>query len=362
MTHIFRRVTLVPLYGHASLRERLAPAAAEGRLPASLLLHGPRGVGKQRLALWLARVLLCEKSGTAPCEQCQSCRFTRGLTHPDLHWFFPRPRLDSGARLDDVREDYAEAVADRAKASGLYAPPSGEEGIFIVAVRLLVQIASMSPAVARRKVFVIGDAERMVPQEGTEDAANAFLKLLEEPPADTTLILTSSEPGALLPTIRSRMAAVRVPALRDEEVRDFLGDHIVRKQLNVDADRVEDLVRLAAGAPGRLVEEDELLAALNAARRMLESALSPDPSPRHKVALVQGGKGARGRFSDTLDALTTLLHERARAATSKGKVDEARGAASAVAIVEEIKELAMGNVNPQLLTTSLLRRLAPLVR
>jgi DNA polymerase-3 subunit delta' len=362
MTSIFRRVTLVPLYGHASLRERLASAAAEERLPASLLLHGPRGVGKQRLALWIARVLLCENSGAAPCEKCQSCRFSREVTHPDLHWFFPRPRLESGARLDDVREDYAGAVAERVKAKGLYSPPSGEEGIFIVATRLLVQIAAISPAVARRKVFVIGDAERMVPQEGTEDAANAFLKLLEEPPADTTLILTSSEPGALLPTIRSRMAAVRVPALRDEDVRAFLDDPIVSKQLSVDADRIEELVRLAGGAPGRLVAEDELMAALNAARRMLESALSPDPGTRHKVALVQGGRGARGRFSDTLDALTTLLHERARVATRKGKVDEARGAASAVAIVEEIKELAMGNVNPQLLTASLLRRLSPLVR
>ena len=57
---------------------------------------------------------------------------------------------------------------------------------------------------------MIGDAERMVAQEGSDQAANAFLKLLEEPPADTTLILTSSEPGALLPTIRSRSVSVRV--------------------------------------------------------------------------------------------------------------------------------------------------------
>jgi DNA polymerase-3 subunit delta' len=340
----------------------LASAATTGHLPASLLFHGPRGIGKQRLALWLARILLCENQDRAPCERCQSCRFSRDVTHPDLHWFFPRPRLEGDADLADVRADYADAIADRVKEGGLYTPPGGNEGIFIIASRLIVQIASLSPAIARRKIFVIGDAERMVSQQGSDEAANAFLKLLEEPPDDTTIILTSSEPGALLPTIRSRVVAVRVPSLRDDEVRAFLDDASVRRQLDIDEARIDDLIRLAGGAPGRLIAEDELISALAGARRMLEAAASPDPAPRYKVALSQGGKGARGRFSDTLDALTTLLHDRARTASRRGREDEARGVASAVAIVEEVKELAEGNVNPQLLTASMLRRLAPLVR
>ena len=68
----------------------------------------------------------------------------------------------------------------------------------------------MRPSVGSRKVFVVGDAEAMVPQESSPEAANAFLKLLEEPPADTTLILTSSNPGALLPTIKSRVLPIRL--------------------------------------------------------------------------------------------------------------------------------------------------------
>jgi len=350
------------LYGHAPLRERLASAASADRLPASLLLHGPRGIGKQRLGLWLARILLCENRDRAPCESCQSCRFSRELTHPDLHWFFPRPRLESGAGMDDARDDYAEARAERIAAHGLYSAPSGEEGIFIRASRLIVQLTSMSPALSRRKVFVIGDAERMVSQEGSDEAANAFLKLLEEPPPDTSFILTSSEPGALLPTIRSRVVSVRVALLRDEEVRAFLSDDIVRKELKVDAARVDELVHLAAGAPGRLMSGDELSAALMNARRMLEAAASPDPAPRFKVALSQGGRGARGRFTDTLDALTTLLHARAREAVGRGQEERARGVATAASIVEEIKELTDSNMNPQVLTASLLQRLAPLVK
>ena len=88
--------------------------------------------------------------------------------------------------------------------------------------RLIVQQAVRTPSLARRKVFVVGDAERMVPQLANPEAANAFLKLLEEPPADTTIILTSSEPGALLPTIRSRVVSVRVPPLSEAAVRAFL--------------------------------------------------------------------------------------------------------------------------------------------
>ena len=120
---------IVPLYGHAALRERLLAALAAGRLPASLLLHGPAGVGKQRLALWLGTALLCEAS-PRPCGVCQSCRYSAELAHPDLHWIFPRPRLkDADASHEDVRQDYAEAVAERVAAHGLYTRPSGSEGI-----------------------------------------------------------------------------------------------------------------------------------------------------------------------------------------------------------------------------------------
>jgi len=85
-------VTIVPLFGHAQLRERLLDSARRGALPASLLLHGERGVGKQRLALWLGQALLCTGAG-APCGECQHCRYVQELCHPDLHRFFPRPRL-----------------------------------------------------------------------------------------------------------------------------------------------------------------------------------------------------------------------------------------------------------------------------
>ena len=82
--------------------------------------------------------------------------------------------------------------------------------IFLPMVEEIRSRAVRRPAMSRAAVFVIGDAERMVPQASSPEAANAFLKLLEEPPSDTLLFLTSSRPGALLPTIRSRVLEIRV--------------------------------------------------------------------------------------------------------------------------------------------------------
>lgn len=351
---------LVPLFGHEQLQERLRRAAAAGRLPASLLLHGPAGTGKQRLALWLAQTLLCERP-EAPCGACQSCRYSTELTHPDLHWIFPRPRLrDADASMDEARQDYGEAVAERVQRGGLYQRPSGAEGIFVASVRMIVHRAGISPAMGRRKVFVVGDAERMVPQEGADMAANAFLKLLEEPPADTTIVLTSSEPGALLPTIRSRVVAVCVPALPAEAVQAFLRHPIVQEGLSGDALPPDETARmaLAAGAPGALIGGAERAAAVEQARRLLEVADRRDRAAALKLAFQQGVSRARGRFSDVLDALVMLQHARARDAVARADPLGAQRAVRAVEAIERAKELAAGNVSPNLVTARLLSHLS----
>jgi DNA polymerase III subunit delta' len=354
---------LVPLYGHEPLRARLADVARRGTLPASLLLEGPRGVGKQRLALWLAQLLLCRSPGSEPCGECQACRYSAELTHPDLHWYFPRPRLkDADPDLDDVAEDYRDAIRERVHADGLYLPASGSEGIYVATIRAIVQQASITPALGSRKIFVIGDAERMVSQEGSDQAANAFLKLLEEPPADTFIILTSSESGALLPTIRSRVISLRVPRLSEADVAAFAADSRVAKQIGAGARSgpPAERVRTAGGAPGALLGAAALEDALSQARRLLEGAKA-ERTVFYATALRQGVAKARGNFSETLDALTVLLHERARDGATAGNDAVAYGAARSVEVVEEVKEMTTTNVNPQLATAYLLRRLRELL-
>lgn len=352
-------VPIVDLYGHEPLRQRLSASAVAGTLPASLLFQGPRGVGKQRLGIWLAQLLLCSNQDP-PCGTCTACRYVRELTHPDLHWVFPRPRLkESDPDLEQVRDDYAEAIAERVGSFGLYAAPSGSEGIYVAAVRSLVQRAAIAPAIGRRKIFIIGDAERMVPQEGADMAANAFLKLLEEPPADTTIILTSSEPGALLPTIRSRVITARVALLPDARVRAFVEDPGVKKFLDKESRAsTTERVRTAAGAPGRLLTHSDEAKATMAARRIIDAAVGARRPPQYAAALSQGSAGARGAFANTLEALVDLLGERVRDALHKRDDASAAAATKAVDAVLQAQTYADGNVSPQAITAKLIRDLS----
>src|SRR5919198_2200664 len=226
-------MSIPALYGHEGIRHRLADAIASGRLPQALLFDGPRGVGKQRLALWLAQALVCEAGETAgeegrgkgePCGECRHCKLVLNLSHPDVHWFVPLELAKKGADADKQVELVAEALADEMaerRERPLYEAPSGLAIHAVASVRLLLKRLALTPALARRKVFIVGDADRLVPQTGTEAAANALLKALEEPPADTVFVLTSAQPDALLPTIRSRVVRVRIARNADSIVALF---------------------------------------------------------------------------------------------------------------------------------------------
>jgi DNA polymerase-3 subunit delta' len=352
-------VPLLPLHGHAALRARFDDAIRRDALPGSLLLQGPAGVGKQRIALWLGQRLLCDGPEPRPCGSCQHCRYALAGTHPDLHWYFPRPRLKDGdASPSKIEDDFREAIGDRLK-SGAYPPPPPEDGIFVSTIRAIVHSAAMAPALAARKVYILGEAERMVLRDGAEEAAGAFLKLLEEPPARATIVLTSSEPGALIPTIRSRLVAVRVAPLGSADASAVLAEPAMRDAIAAAGGPAKpaEQLRVAGGAPGALLSGAEWGDALVRARRMLDAASHRDRREQAKTSLLQGSTRARGAFSTSLDALTSLLHERVRAATERGSPRVASATACALDCVEQAKERATGNVNPQLITSELLRQL-----
>jgi DNA polymerase-3 subunit delta' len=350
-------VPLLPIHGHAALRARFDDAIRRDALPASLLLHGPLGIGKQRLALWLGQRLLCTGAEPRPCGACQHCRYALAGTHPDIHWYFPRPRLKDGeASPAKIADDFREAIGERVK-SGAYPPSPPGEGIYVSTVHAMVRSAAMAPALAERKIYILGEAERMVMREGSEDAAGAFLKLLEEPPARATVVLTTSEPGALIPTIRSRVVAVRVTALGAADVDAVLSEpamHAAVKEAG-DPSTLDEQRRVANGAPGILLAEAEWADAVTRARRMLDAASNRDRREQARTSLTQGSNKARGAFSTALEALTSLLHERVRASSDRGNARDAVGAARAMDAVELAKERATGNVNPSLIASELMR-------
>jgi DNA polymerase III subunit delta' len=338
-----------PLYGHEGTRNRLAGAIASGRLPQALLFEGPRGVGKQRLALWLGQALLCEGGGRAtgePCGTCEHCRLVLTLSHPDLHWFVPvelgKKAADADRQVDVAAEALAEEMAAR-REQPLYEPPSGLANHGIASVRLLLRRHMLKPALGRRKVFIIGDAERLVPQTGAEAAANALLKAIEEPPADTVFVLTSGQPHALLPTILSRVVRVRVARNPDSIVAAF-----VQRELGVTAQHeVAQRVTAADGCIGKLLALRGSVAGgtQDAAAAFLDGVAAGSVQ-RYAVALRQPPFQARGGFTELLDGLLERLRHQARSGDA-GKVVEA------IAQVLEARGQAQGNVNPQLLAAVL---------
>jgi DNA polymerase III subunit delta' len=343
-----------PLYGHEGIRNRLAGAIASGRLPQALLFEGPPGVGKQRLALWLAQALVCENSGSGkgePCGACRHCKLALTLSHPDVHWFVPVELSKKGADADKQLELVAEALGEEMTARRerpLYQPPAGLASHGIASVRLLLRQVALTPALARRKVFIVGDAERLVPQTGADAAANALLKALEEPPADTVFVLTAAEPEALLPTILSRVVRVRVARLADSIVAAF-----AQRELGATGQRERSQrVTAAEGRIGRLLAEGDRGAGGEAAAERFLGAVQGGRARRYAAALALQPFQARGGFTDMLDGLLGRLREQARAGRETGKV------VAAIARVLEARGLAQGNVNPQLVAAVLADDLA----
>lgn len=370
---------LAPVIGHEDVRGALATAARNGELTNALLLHGPPGIGKQRVALWLAQLLVCERQEAIPCDRCLPCRLARQLEHPDVHWFFPlpRPKVSGGAdKLGEALEELrAEELASR-RAEPLYPTGTTETtGIYLAHVQIVRRMASTSPAMGARKVFVIGDAEALVPQEASPEAANALLKVLEEPPADTTVILTAADPEVLLPTVRSRLLPVRMRPLPDEAVRGFLV-----QQRGVPPAAAELLARLAQGSIGRALayapdgDERGPAEVLRAgARSLLAAALDGSAVPRLQAAHAQPPAGARGAYAGLLEQLALWLRDLGAAAAGADEVvvnvdaidwlrlQAARLPAAGAGVPEALHALDEGalliqfNINPQLALNGVLR-------
>lgn len=361
-------MTLPPVAGHEELRRRLAEAASVGRLPQSLLLRGPPGIGKQRLALWLAGLLQCEE-GSA-CGACRSCRLADGLQHPDIHWYFPveRPRRAAPNKLREKLEEARLAELDLRREEPLRrAADDAPTGIHLGTIANIRQRAIRRPAMGPRSIFVIGRADRMVSQQASQEAANAFLKLLEEPPAGVYIFLTSSRPQALLPTVRSRVFSIRVLPLTTEEVASFLESEA--------GTPASDALRIARRSQGSIGRALSILAGeesgYDEAERLLRAALDGSRSDRLGYSLSLTARGARGGLLGTLDAAEELLRDRLALATGNEEAaldaERARGLSSrpleadrllrALESLEEAKRAADGNVNPQAVSVGLIAAL-----
>lgn len=216
--------------GNAPMRAMLEGMASTGRIPHSLLLCGPEGVGKATLARRFAALLLGDADK---------------IEADDLSLAANRERIDE--RLSLTSEKRADdPLFFATHPDFLTFPPEGPlRQISIQQMRLLKDHAQLHPQKGSRRVFVIDEIDR-----ANEQAANSLLKILEEPPPYLLIIGTTTNPFELLPTIRSRSVSLYLNRLTDEEVREVL------QNKSVPAAEQEARARLSLGCPGKALTLD----------------------------------------------------------------------------------------------------------
>jgi len=290
-----------------------------------------------------------------------------GLAHPDVHWIVPVPRpkaSDPEKQVEELEASIGEVITER-RAHPFYGLTDGMASHFVATAHLIQRRAALTPVLGRQKVFIVAEAERLVPQESTPEAANALLKLLEEPPADTYFLLTATDLDALLPTIRSRGIPVRLGRLRDAEVRSFLGERITPA---ASGPTLEERVARAEGSIGAALSDGQGSSkARQAAHELLEAVLA-GPVARAERTFRQGPFAARGDFTAMLDALSETLSDATRASTGHAPrrplpaaLKQSRPAEALVRATGKItaaRQAAQRNVNPQLLLAALADDLA----
>lgn len=219
--------------GHDKPVAILKRAGANNTLAHAYLFSGEAGIGKKLTAFALAAAVNCLQAGPeGGCGVCPSCRRVAALTHPDVHLVM--------AESEDERLLAARAGKDAEK------PKKASDEIKIDQIRQAQERISLRPSEGRKKLLIIDGAESL-----NDAAQNAFLKTLEEPPGDCLIILVSSRPQSLLPTIRSRCQEIRFQPLP----RRTLAAALVRKRGLSDED-AWFLAALAQGSMGRGLEMD----------------------------------------------------------------------------------------------------------
>ena len=233
--------------GQDTAKQYLIGSHRQNRLAHAYLLTGAEGWGAEELALEFARYLLCDQpdtQNTEYCGACRSCLQSAKFQHPELHYYFPVLKsLNEG----DIRALIEEKMSD------LYVPLKVTGGSIHIgdpenpeekSIRSLIRESSVRSFTGKIKIFIITFADAM-----NAEAANAFLKILEEPPPQTLFILTSPQPNALLPTIISRCQIVRLAQLNENDIV-----RVLTTKENLTRDQAVLLARLSEGNYGKAVQ------------------------------------------------------------------------------------------------------------
>ena len=237
--------------GQDSTKTQLIDLFKSDRVPHALLLNGVEGCGHLQLALSFSSLLLCEDpTPIDSCKKCSSCKMFEKNQHPDLHFSYPihLSKTEHSETSDDQRSFFLEAL-EKYKCLGKrtwYSKMGNENKQGVIGVKesqsILTKI-SLKSFFGRAKVLVMWMPELMNIQ-----AANKLLKLIEEPPENTYFIFASNDQLKILPTINSRLQAINVPALKDENISTFL-----EKTFEIEPSSAKNLAKISNGNLNRAI-------------------------------------------------------------------------------------------------------------
>ena len=276
------------IIGNEPVKKILRRLIAERRVPNSLLFAGENGIGKRLFALEVAKSFVCREplETGAPCGKCVSCRRVG--------------KFDIPAPTDKNRDEFKKVLYGGHPDIGLIAPY--KKTILVDAIRSLETETNFRPFEARARVFLIDPADRM-----NDEAANALLKTLEEPPVSSYIFLLTARPDALLPTIHSRCQTLRFAPLADREIENYL---LETKEYSPD-----DAALLARAADGKLgyalgADAEKFRRRRETMLKVLESLLTG----KNRAVLLQVAEEItdaknKDEYEDYLDALQILIHD-----------------------------------------------------
>jgi DNA polymerase III delta prime subunit len=303
-----------------NLSQKLCEAATKGTLNQSLLFVGQEGIGQFALVMNLVETLLCEEGKTA-CGKCYSCRQVARLYHPDFLFLFPFPNLRPESKKMTVfnfsdpitssakfSEDTKDAIEEYRQA--ILADPFAlsefdkKENIPVEVVKDLIGSLAKKPLRGGRRVVAILDIDKMA-----YGAADLFLKTVEEPPQNTHLILTTSRPNLLYPTLLSRTQRIKIPPVPEEQMETILKERIEASE----ATR-QYLSRMSGGSPGRASRlfSGEILSRRDVILGLFEK-LTKKVSKGALISEVDAQYGGfKSKFDDIktdFDIIETIIHD-----------------------------------------------------
>ena len=270
--------------GNSRVKQALKRMLDSGRLPGALLFAGEEGVGKKLFALEVARALNCRTPrDNEACGQCSACTRIAKLNYPE--------RDDADEWNQIIWTDHPDV--------GLVIAP--KRVLRVEQMRQIEKEANFRPFEGKARVFLIDEADKL-----NDASANALLKVLEEPPRTSHLILITARPAMLLPTILSRCQMIRFAPLTPDEIETQL----TKKDIDKKTARLR--ARAAGGSMGRALAGD--MVTFTSQRKAMLKVLNALVVSNNRAELLRSAEQLneaqyKDEFEERLDVLETLIRD-----------------------------------------------------